>query len=127
MPLNSPCPLIPFFPPKYVTSKINLEFTLPRYANCREDIVTKARDVSNKSAWQPDTVVRVEQTPRRELVTTSNGVHRFDMANPDWETVIVLPTVRVLEELSKVVQMKTGAISVPTWKAERWVRAASGS
>lgn len=125
MTLNPPRPLVPLLPLEYVPAKINLESTLSRYADRRKDIIIMAWDVSNKSARESDAIVRVEQTPRGELVSASDGVRWFNTGNS--KALVVLPSIRILEEFSKVVQMEAGAISMPSWKAEGWIRTASGS
>jgi hypothetical protein len=125
MSLDPPRPLIPFFPSEYISPEIDFEFALSRYPNCRKDIIITTRDVGNKGARQPDAIICVEETSRGELVSAPDGVQWFDTRKS--MALIILPSIWVLKEFSKVVEMKPSAISMPPWKAESGIRSTGGS
>lgn len=122
MPLNPPRPFAPLFPPKILTSKINLKVAMAFHAYRGEHIVIMPGEIySREGRGQAHAVVREEQRPRGELVPTPNGIARVDASHI---VGVVAPAIGVLEELAEVVQMEPGAESVPAGQPPGRVRAA---
>ena len=61
MALYAPSPFVAFFPLEDVTSKIDLNLTIPLYSDSSIDIELRPRQIdASKSIRKPETIVRVE-------------------------------------------------------------------
>jgi len=114
MAFYSPGPFVPFLPSKHFPAKVYLEVTISFHPNCSENILILARKIDTiESRWKAYAIVCIKQGPSLEFVPTPDCVSWVDAI---YSVCVVASAIRVLEELAEVIEVKSSAHSVPTWK-----------
>ena len=117
---NPPSPLIAFLPPEVITSKVNLKVTNAFDTYRGENIILLPWHIySSESVREAHAVVSVEKHSSREFISTSNGIAVVDPPNG---VCVIPPTIAILKELAEIVEMETGAESIPAWKSPSRIR-----
>ena len=103
-----------------ITSEVNLKVTNTFDTYRGEDIILLSWHIyPSESVREADAVVSVEKHSSGEFISTSNGIAIVDPPNG---VCVIPPTIAILEELTEIIEMETGAESVPAWKSPGRIR-----